>query len=124
MNGFGDNAGTPATGNPISHGIYMDDWSANVEIAGNSVANCPHTGIYLHKAYNLNVHNNTSFNNGQYQLLMVSSEQGALIRNDIVKNNFFVAKASTQFVGGFQSLLDDINSFGPIDSNYYARPNR
>ena len=82
MNGFGDNAGTPATGNPISHGIYMDDWSANVEVAGNSVANCPHSGIYLHKAHDLNVHNNTSFNNNQYQLLMVSSDLGSLIRNN------------------------------------------
>ena len=122
MNGFGDNSGTTATGNPISHGIYMDDWSANVEVAGNSVANCPHSGIYLHKAHDLNVHNNTSFNNNQYQLLMVSSDLGSLIRNDKVKNNIFVSKASTQFVGGFQSVINDIKSFGTIDSNYYARP--
>jgi hypothetical protein len=122
MNGFGDNAGTPATGNPISHGIYMDDWSANVEVSGNSVANCPHSGIYLHKAHDLNVHHNTSFNNNQYQLLMVSSDLGSLIRNDKVKNNIFVSKISTQLVGGFQSVIDDIRSFGTIDSNYYARP--
>jgi hypothetical protein len=122
MNGFGDNSGTTATGNPISHGIYMDDWTANVEISGNSIANCPHSGIYIHKAHDINVHNNTSFNNNQYQLLMVSSDQGSLIRRDIVKNNIFVSKASTQLVGGFQSILDDIKSFGTIDSNYYARP--
>ena len=72
LNGIGDNAGTPATGNPIAHGIYLDDGNANVEVSGNTVANCSHTGLYIHNSYNLNVYNNTGFNNGEQQTLFAS----------------------------------------------------
>jgi parallel beta-helix repeat protein len=122
LNGFGDNAGTPATGNPISHGIYLDDWSANIEVAGNTISNCPHSGIYVHKAHDCNIHDNTSYNNGLFQLLCVSSDLGSLIRNDIIKNNIFFSRTTSQIVAGYQSILDDILSFGTIDYNYYARP--
>lgn len=120
INGMGDNSGTTATGSPISHGIYIDDWAANVEVGGNSVAFCPYAGIYLHNSQNINIHNNTSYGNGTYQVLFASFDAGSPIRNDIVKNNVFVSVSS--LVGSFETSVNDISQFGYLDSNYYARP--
>jgi len=122
LNGMGDNAGTTATDNPISHGIYIDDWSANMEISGNTTANCPHSGLYIHNSHDLIVRNNTSFNNGLFQLLMVSSDAVNPIRRVTTKNNIFVAKTTSQRAASFISRIEDVGSFGAIDSNYYARP--
>ncbi|MEP6927812.1 MAG: PKD domain-containing protein, partial [Ginsengibacter sp.] len=122
INGIGDNAGTPATGNPIAHGIYLDEGSTNVEVAGNSVANCSHTGLYIHNSNNLNVHDNTSFNNGNQQTLFASFSGSNPIRNVTFKSNILVSKVSSQIVGSFQTAVDDIGSFGTFDYNYWARP--
>ena len=122
INGIGSNEGTSTTGNPIAHGIYLDWGTANMEVSGNSISNCTHSGLYIHDAFNLNVHNNTSFNNGQFQVLFASFDAGVPIRTDIVKNNIFVSKAATQTTGSFQTIADDIRSFGTLDSNYWARP--
>jgi len=122
INGIGSNAGTSTTGNPIAHGIYLDWGTANMEVSGNSIANCTHSGLYIHDAFNLNIRNNTSFNNGQFQILFASFDAGVPIRTDILKNNVFVSKAATQVIGSFQTVADDIRSFGTLDSNYWARP--
>lgn len=120
LNGMGNNSGTTATGSPISHGIYIDDWVANVEVAGNSVAYCSHAGIYLHNSHNINIHNNTSYGSGTYQILFASFDAGSPIRNDIVKNNLFISVSS--LVGSFETSVNDISQFGTLDSNYWARP--
>ena len=122
LNGIGNNAGTNATGASIAHGIYIDDGSANVEVAGNSTANCSHTGLYIHNAQNLNIHDNTSFNNGLYQLLVVSFDVNKPVRNDKINNNIFVSRDANQYVGSFKSRYNDLGSFGDINNNYYARP--
>ena len=107
---------------PLIHGIYLDEGTANVEISGNTVANCPYSGLYIHNAHNINIHDNTCYNNGLYQTLFGSYATGGPIRNVTMKNNIFVSRAATQFVASFQSVSNDISSFGDIDSNYYARP--
>jgi parallel beta-helix repeat protein len=122
LNGIGDNAGTNATGFPIAHGIYLDGGSANIEIAGNSMVNCSNDGMYIHNSHNLNIHNNTFFNNGNYQALFVSFDVNSPIRNVLFKNNIIVSKAATQWAGSFQSITNDLGSFGTLDSNYWARP--
>lgn len=122
INGIGNNEGTNTNETPIAHGIYIDDWSADIEVAGNSIANCSHSGIYIHNAYNINVHDNTSFNNGLYQCLLASFDVNKPVRNDLINSNIFVAKQATQFAAGFQSRFNDFASFGVIDNNYYSRP--
>ena len=122
LNGIGNNDGTNTDETPIAHGIYVDDWSADIEVAGNSVANCSHSGIYIHNAYNINTHHNTSFNNGLYQFLIASFDVNKPVRNNTVNNNVFVAKQSNQYASAYQSRYNDFSSFGTIDNNYYARP--
>ncbi len=122
LNSQGDNSGTTATGIPISHGIYIDDWCANIEVGNNTTANCLHSGLYIHKAHDLNIHDNVSYNNGLYQLWVVSSDPLSLIRRDTMKNNTFVAAQTSQGVADFASYAEDITSFGAFDYNCYARP--
>jgi len=122
LNGIGDNAGTNATGFPIAHGIYLDGGSANIEISGNSMVNCSNDGLYIHNSHALNIHNNTFFNNGNYQALFVSFDVNSPVRNVLFKNNIIVSKTATQWTGSFQSIADDLSSFGTLDSNYWARP--
>ena len=122
INGTGDQAGTSATGNAIAHGIYLDEGSVGVEVSGNTTANCSHTGLYIHNASNLNVRNNTSFNNSEQQTLFASFSTSKPIRTVVYRNNILVSKATSQKVSSFQSIVNDISSFGTLDSNYWARP--
>jgi hypothetical protein len=120
QHGLGATLGTTAVAD--AHGIYMDDGTANVEIYGNTCANNSLSGIYLHNNYNTNVHDNTSFNNDGEQVYVVSSQSSYPCRLLNIKHNIFISKASTQIAGYFLTTLNDIASFGTIDSNYYARP--
>ena len=124
INGIGNVAGTTQK-IPLVHGIYLDEGTANVEIAGNTVANNSYSGLYYHSSYANNVHNNTFYNNGYSQVLIADYNATNPDRNLILKSNLFVSKTSTQRTASFQSRVNDIASFGiatNIDSNIYARP--
>lgn len=120
QHGLGAPSGTPS---PIlAHGIYMDDGVANVEIYGNTSANNAYSGVYLHNNYNINLHDNTLYDNGVEQILQASFEPTYPNRLINVKHNYVIAKESTQRVMSYESFQNDISSFGTIDSNYYCRP--
>ncbi|HTM97773.1 MAG TPA: right-handed parallel beta-helix repeat-containing protein, partial [Pedobacter sp.] len=123
MNGIGNNGGTSDEGKPaVAHGIYMDDVTANVEISGNTAVNCAHSGLYIHNARNLNIHDNTFFNNEINQALFASFDASNPIRNVTMLGNIFFSKTSAQKAGSFQTRIDDISSFGVFNDNYWARP--
>jgi hypothetical protein len=106
-----------------SSGIYTDDNSSGIEIYNNSVWNCGKAGLYVHNSYNLNIHDNLFYNNGQAQVQFVhDNEKYAPLRNIIFKNNIACSKDSDQRVAFYYTRLNDIGSFGKVDSNVYARP--
>src|SRR5262249_48485360 len=75
--------------------------------------------------YKLNIHDNNFFDNKQLQVHFSHDVSTmARITNVTMKNNVFVAKTAKQMVGYFYTISDnnDMNAFGKIDSNYYARP--
>lgn len=119
-NVIGNMSGTPYPDRPIARGIYLDVNSTNVIITGNTVANCSESGYMIHRAYNNRLENNIAFNNGNGMYFQNSS--GSNIRNNVLNNNIFFAKASTQNVLKFSSVADDIPLFGTADNNYYTRP--
>ena len=123
LNGSGAPYGTTITIPVASAGIYLDDWSANVEISDNSIANASQTGIYIHNSHAVDVKGNTLFNNTA-GLSMINNGPTAFdyIRGMNVSNNIFFSKKPDQPVLMAISLYDDINSFGSFDNNYYARP--
>ncbi len=123
LNGRGAGEGTDDPGYAASNGIYMDDNTAGVEIAGNTVANCGLNGIYIHNGHEINLHNNTVFNS-KSQLVLAHDDFAAYspIRNIRMFNNLFVSKENSQLLAEFKTSKNDIASFGTFDSNYYCRP--
>ena len=125
INGIGSNAGTTQTGNPIVHGIYLDDGIANVEVYNNTSANNTYSGLYLHNTKSCNVHDNTFYNNSEQQALITSYLSAFPTRTTTLQNNIFFSKSAIQMAIDWETLVNDITSFGSaasINSNYYARP--
>ncbi len=125
LNGIGSTIGTDQVGIPNVHGIYIDDGIANLEVYGNTSANNSHSGLYLHNTSNCNIHDNTLYNNGVYQQLVTSYLSEYPTRGLTLKNNISFSKISTQKTSSWETLENNIASFGTaasIDNNYYARP--
>ena len=100
--------------------IYMDDRTNGVEIYGNNIANND-WGIYLHNNFNINVHNNTTYNSTQANLL-VDNYDGTASNNIIINSNIFCARTTTQRAAWMALINGTIASTFTLDSNYYARP--
>lgn len=120
LNVRGVTEGTPYPTQYIARGIYLDVGSSNVSVTNNTVANCSEGAYMIHRASGNQFENNTAFNNGYGMFFQNTS--GSSIRNNILKNNLFIAKGSTQLALKFYSVADDIPSFGTADNNYYTRP--
>jgi len=124
MNAIGVPEGVP---NPeyyrAAQGIYIDGNTKNVEISGNTVANCYGAGLFIHNSQNLIIRNNTFYNNQSNQVI-VSHDRTTMptVTGVTSRANILFSKFPTQQVVSFQSVADDISGFGSFDSNYYARP--
>lgn len=121
MNGVGAPFGTDDN-YAAAQGIYMDDNSMGVEIAGNTSAFNTYSGLFVHNSHDINVHDNTLFGNGVMQLLVSGESTQFLIRNLTLKNNIFFSKEADQKAASFDSFATEIPLFGTFDYNYYARP--
>ena len=122
INGIGAGTGT-ADGMNTASGIYIDDYGSNVNIAGNSLANLPLSGIYIHNANDVNICKNTIYNSGdQIRFSHDYSWSGNPVVNIVMKKNIFFSKTPDQYIFEQRSLINDIPSFCTADSNYYIRP--
>lgn len=105
-----------------ANGIFLDDCVENVTFRNNTVFNNHQWGIYLHATSNITLIGNTSYNNGVSQFAMYHNAGYCPFRNNTVKNNIFLSKEPSQLTSQYESNTNDINLYGDIDSNYYARP--
>ncbi len=123
LNGLGAPEGTIWTDYRPASGIYMDDNVGNIEMTGNTAANCGLYGAYIHNSYNINLQNNTFYNNHS-QIVLRTDEHGrqSPVRNVNMMNNVFVSKEFYHRVAEFGTYQDDVAQFGNFDNNYYARP--
>ncbi|WP_288423674.1 right-handed parallel beta-helix repeat-containing protein [uncultured Spirosoma sp.] len=120
--GIGTTSGTSDTVFSGAHGIFMDDCTAGITIQDNTVFGCNGTGLALHGVNNVKVLRNVSFNNQLGQLSLYTYSGECLPRDNVIQNNKFVGRNSTQPVVLFLSSQDDLPAYGAIDHNYYARP--
>jgi hypothetical protein len=122
LNAIGATSGTNSNSYTPAEGIYIDEVSEQVEVSGNSIANCARHGIFLHNANDITVFNNTVYNCA-IQLGLQQDQDSSHIKNNIIKNNFLIAKFQPQFALSYVNFIAfPIDSLGIIDSNYYARP--
>ncbi len=120
LNGIGTGEGTDYPDSRFAEGIYLDDNTSNVEISGNTVANCI-KGIYLHYAHEIQLSSNTLYNN-KVQLHMLEDNENDLIRNIKFTDNISFSKGRSQLAAHLLSEKNDIGSFGMFDKNAYASP--
>ncbi len=116
------NSGVGNINATLAEGIYLDEYSANITVQNNTIANCIFAGIKNHKGHDNIITHNTCFNNGSGLFLQNSTSTVNLINDLKINNNIFIAKANIQCVLRFYSGADDIPAFGTADYNYYARP--
>ncbi len=125
LNGIGAGYGTKDGNEGGSvQGIYIDDASTGVSVARNTIANMPSSGIYLHNVQNIDVSQNTMYNNTLSQLLVVHDDYAPLLptRNVNVTNNILFSASLQQSQVTIRTTKDDLDSMGLRDSNYYALP--
>lgn len=121
LNGIGAPEGTNRNDYAAAEGIYLDDNATNVDISGNTVANCIDNGILIHNSRNIKIQNNTLFNN-KVQIKTLHDDLGNPITNTVISNNSFFSKATDQTTFYFKSDVNDFASMGSFSGNYYARP--
>ena len=127
LNGIGALEGSIPNKIVGASGIYVDNNGANIEINGNTVANCNRHGILIHNGHEITVKNNTLYSNDlQISIysddMITDDEDGvSLIRNIDVENNIFLAKTSSQYGLSIIITFNDLSSFGTIDNNYYSK---
>ena len=126
------NNNTSSALNTENYGIYLDDFSNNIEVNGNTSANCG-WGIELHSVYNIKILNNTTYNNSMASIFFMSDNgkygtesyiSGQTNMNNIaMQNNIFFAKTSQQkTLWLYPSILPIVPPNFSADYNYYARP--
>ncbi|MFC5537886.1 right-handed parallel beta-helix repeat-containing protein, partial [Rhodocytophaga aerolata] len=122
LKGTGAPEGTANPALRLAKGVYMDDNTANVEIARNTVSDCTY-GLYVHNSRNLNIHSNTFFDNRDYQVLMEHDKVAAdkPIRNVTFKYNVLASKEKGQELMALFTKDNDISQFGSFSNNYYTR---
>ncbi|TKK70345.1 T9SS type A sorting domain-containing protein [Ilyomonas limi] len=123
LNGIGAGEGTNNQNYLPSEGIYLDDNSSNLKVFANTIANCSHSGIYLHNSHEIQVLNNTTFNNGtQVNISHDNILPTSPTRNVALQHNVFFSSDASSNLLKLSTIANDINLFGIADSNYYARP--
>jgi hypothetical protein len=121
--------------NSGGNAIYLDEYCTGVTVQNNTCAGCLNgCGIYVHKGSGNTIINNVSYNN-KYAIRFsngyISADDPAHgvvannLNNNIVTNNLFVAKLTTQFVCAYLTRFSGYAaSFATwtINNNVYARP--
>jgi parallel beta-helix repeat protein len=106
---------------PETEGIYLDTRTKNVEVLGNTVANCGDAGIKIHDASNIVIEGNTCYNNYRQSMFHQQSFDYPL-KNLTIQENIFFSKLPEQVSLFFKSVQENIKSFATLDYNCYTRP--
>lgn len=100
-------------------GIYLDNHSSYIEVAGNTIAHCSRAGIFPYRGQGNNIHHNVCFSNQSG--IRFQDDLGS-VKNDTIRENIFISKYSYQFPASFYAPKNNIYTFGAIDNNYYIKP--
>lgn len=104
----------------ISRGIYTDARCSNMTITNNVVYNSQDAGIIIHSGRDSRIESNLLYDN-KYGITFQYYD--TINKFDTVRYNKVIATAPTDYA--FRSVgftLPQIQNFGTLDYNYYARP--
>lgn len=131
LNSIGNWEGSSSTVTLLAHGIFLDDLSNSVTVSGNSVAGCGGVGYDFHRVTNININNNTAYNNGtkgnwmKGAIIFQCNANNPPFTGIKLNNNIFVARTTDQLAFFYylnSTNKSDITQFGSADNNYFARP--
>ncbi len=114
-----------ATGNfteGFAHGLYIEGYPQQMLISNNTCAHNSGMGMFLHFTQDVEVRENTCYDNGIAVYFSYNDATRVPIRTTNLYHNIFVARNVTQKCLEFSTFADDIALFGMADSNYYYRP--
>ncbi|MFD2569552.1 right-handed parallel beta-helix repeat-containing protein [Spirosoma soli] len=121
-NGIGAPEGTLQNGHHGTNGVFLDDCMENVDLINNTVFSNRGWGIFMRGDHHINVLGNTFFDNADAQFVMYHNGGFCPFRENVVKQNIFFSKSSSQLVARYESNTDDLDQYGLLDYNYYVRP--
>lgn len=104
------------TGRNLGEGIYLDEPSLNITAEYNTVTRCSNSGIFLHRAENHIIRNNTVFD--ARQCFNASKYVGTVKSN--VNNNLFVIGKATDDYDPRQLTLSYSGGNVVFDNNIYV----
>jgi hypothetical protein len=117
---LGKKEGTPDPDNR-GEGIYIDDGGNNVEVSYNTSAFNGGQGINIHNGHELNVHNNTCYDNGTSAIRYYND--GDTCRNILLTNNIFFAKTTSELLSRASGGSRHPSTyFSTADNNRWCRP--
>jgi hypothetical protein len=118
---FGQNitSGVPLDTTDASMGFYLDSHSQAVTLTGCTGAYNVSGGLFIHGSHDTSYGSNY-FGNG-YAQHFVSEASGITITGLSLKKDQVSTSASGQLLSAFSTLASDLNTFGTVDSNYYAK---
>ncbi|MEO6949693.1 MAG: right-handed parallel beta-helix repeat-containing protein [Ginsengibacter sp.] len=129
LNSVGNIEGIDAGSGYMGVGIYLDSYSSNFLIQGNTVANGNSSGGFFSNLNNNVIRDNTFYNNS---LLTGFNSKGEVmmqhiccndVRSNVFNSNICFSKSSIKSPYFSYSITDDINQWGTADSNYYVSSN-
>jgi hypothetical protein len=119
------NGGSPVSGivfdaTDISFGIYCDGHSTSVTISNNTSALNASGGLFIHGSIITATGNN--FFGNRYAQIYTAESAGAALTSLVLKNNRVVNSSGngSQLLMSFTTPLNDLASFGTVDSNTFA----
>lgn len=122
-NSVGNNTGTVKT-TTFSNGIYLDDFSHDTVVSGNTVSNADY-GIFIHTGYNNTVTGNVVYGARTSGFMINENSSGAVpgsAHGNVVTDNTFET-ASTGSAAIYFSTIETATNFGTYDRNHYFHPN-
>ncbi|HVU57987.1 MAG TPA: hypothetical protein VHD83_23160 [Puia sp.] len=118
LHGQGSHAGVKWDSTDAAMGFYCDSHSSSVTLTNCTGALNSTAGIYVHGS-KITTRNNNFYGNGWCQRCLVEFSgiplTGVSMKYDQLANN-----APGQLCNAFVTPANDLNSFGVVDSNYYA----
>lgn len=118
---YGQNitSGVPFDTTDASFGFYCDSHSQAITITGCTGAYNVSGGLFIHGSHDTSYANNY-FGNGFAQRV-IEEASGIAITGLSLKKDQLSTSASGQKLSAFATPGSDLNSFGTVDSNYFAK---